>query len=93
PEPAQFWLRAHGAAVNTGTRVRAVRQQADGFAIEVPDGAPCFDRIVFACSPHQLPALLGDLPGMQDIARQVAALEYEAITTVYAAFDARTRLP
>ncbi|MBL8468984.1 hydroxysqualene dehydroxylase HpnE [Methyloversatilis discipulorum] len=93
PEPALFWLRAHGASVNTGTRVRTVREQADGFAIDCGDSAPSFDRVVFACSPHQLPALLGDLPDMEDIARQVAALEYEAITTVYASFDARTRLP
>lgn len=93
PEPALFWLRAHGASVNTGTRVRTVREQADGFAIDCGDSAPSFDRVVFACSPHQLPALLGDLPGMETIARQVAALAYEAITTVYAAFDARTRLP
>lgn len=93
PEPALFWLRAHGASVNTGTRVRTVREQADGFSIDCADSAPRFDRVVFACSPHQLPALLGDLPGMETIARQVAALAYEAITTVYAAFDARTRLP
>ncbi|WP_430434364.1 hydroxysqualene dehydroxylase HpnE [Methyloversatilis sp.] len=93
PEPALFWLRAHGASVNTGTRVRTVREQADGFAIDCGDSAPSFDRVVFACSPHQLPALLGDLLGMQHIAQQVAALAYEAITTVYAAFDARTRLP
>lgn len=93
PEPALFWLRAHGAAVNTGTRVRTVRERADGFAIDCADGVQRFDRVVFACSPHQLPALLGDLPGMETIARQVAALAYEAITTVYAAFDARTRLP
>ncbi len=93
PEPALFWLRAHGASVNTGTRVRTVRAQTDGFAIDCADGRRHADRVVFACSPHQLPALLGDLPDMEDIARQVAALEYEAITTVYAAFDARTRLP
>jgi squalene-associated FAD-dependent desaturase len=93
PEPALFWLRAHGAAVNTGTRVRTVREQADGFVIDCADSVQRFDRVVFACSPHQLPALLGDLPGMETIARQVAALAYESITTVYAAFDARTRLP
>lgn len=93
PEPALFWLRAHGALVNTGARVRTVREQAGGFAIDCGDSAPRFDRVVFACSPHQLPALLVDLPGLQDIGRQLATLEYEAITTVYAAFDAGTRLP
>lgn len=93
PEPALFWLRARGASVNTGTRVRTVREQAGCFAIDCGDSAPRFDRVVFACSPHQLPALLVDLPGLHDIRRQVAALEYEAITTVYAAFDASTRLP
>jgi hydroxysqualene dehydroxylase len=93
PEPAAAWLAARGHAPQRGTRVRSVRAQGDGFTLDTGDAQPCFDRVVFATSPHHLPALLRDLPALEAIARRVAALDYEPITTVYAAFDAHTRLP
>lgn len=93
PEPALFWLRAHGASISTGVRVRSVRTAGDGFELDCSNGLHSADRVVFATSPHQLPALLGGLPDMEATAREVAALEYEAISTVHAAFDSRTRLP
>lgn len=93
PEPALFWLRAHGATVKTGTRVRGVQCSEEGFRLECGDGPTVADRIVFATSPHQLPSMLAGLPDMEALAREVSALEYEAINTVHVAFDSTTRLP
>jgi squalene-associated FAD-dependent desaturase len=93
PEPALFWLRARGVAVHCGTRVRSVRETADGFELDCGEQLHAAEGVVFATSPHQLPALLDGLPALDPISRAVHALEYEAISTVYVACDAQTRLP
>ncbi|HEY9193993.1 MAG TPA: hydroxysqualene dehydroxylase HpnE [Methyloversatilis sp.] len=93
PEPAVDWLTAHDCAVRTGVRIRAVREDEGGFALSDGTAGEIFDRVVFAASPHQVPALLGELPGLTALAAQIGLLEYEPISTVYAAFDAGMRLP
>ena len=93
PEPAVDWLTARDCEVRTGVRVRAVREDERGFVLSDGTAEEIFDRVVFATSPHQVPALLGELPGLTALAAQIGLLEYEPISTVYAAFDAGMRLP
>lgn len=93
PEPAVAWLAARDCTVRTGVRVRGVREHERGFVLSDGAAEEVFDRVVFAASPHQVPALLGDLPGLTALAAQIGLLEYEPISTVYAAFDTGVRLP
>ncbi|MBP6194851.1 MAG: hydroxysqualene dehydroxylase HpnE [Methyloversatilis sp.] len=93
PAPAAAWLSARGASVRCGTRVRAVQSHAGGFSIDTADGVQQADRVVIATSPHHLPALLRDLPGLDGVAARAGALEYEPVTTVFAAFGDGVALP
>ena len=93
PVPAAAWLAARGAGVQCSVRVRAVQLHEDGFSIDTADGTQRADRVVIATSPHHLPALLRDLPDLEDVAAQAGALEYEPVTTVFAAFGDNAVLP
>ncbi len=93
PGPALEWLRSHGAAVRLGTRVRAIRQTAGGFSLDVDgDGAVPLDcdAVISAVGPHQLEALGGEA-GRSIAARRPA--RYEPIFTIYLCYEVKVRMP
>lgn len=90
PEAAAAWLRAHGAAVRTGARVRQLAGAGGGWLV---DGTR-FDAVVLACPPGEA-ARLGETaaaapPAWTALAR---GLQYEAIATVYATGGPRLPVP
>lgn len=93
PLPAATWLARHGADVRCGARVRAVLPHDEGFALDTANCSETFGRVVIATSPHHVSALLGALPGNEKLAGAFDALDYEPITTVFAAFGENVRLP
>jgi predicted NAD/FAD-dependent oxidoreductase len=52
-----------------------------------------FDRVICAVAPHRVTALLAGIPELQATARQIAALHYEPIHSVWLQFEGSVRLP
>ncbi|WP_018410367.1 hydroxysqualene dehydroxylase HpnE [Methyloversatilis thermotolerans] len=93
PEPAVAWLTARGVDVMRGSRVRHIRSSGTGFDLDVGETGHRVDNLVIATAPQHAAGLMLGLAGCSHTASAIDALEYEAITTVYAAFDASCTLP
>jgi predicted NAD/FAD-dependent oxidoreductase len=87
PLAASRFIEAHGGAVRCGARVAAIASDQGGWRV---DGAQ-FDAVVVATPPPAAAALLAGLP-LAAIGAQLAAFDYEPITTCYLQYPAATRL-
>jgi squalene-associated FAD-dependent desaturase len=81
PDAALAWLLRHGGQVFLGQRIQALAPTDCGWQVDGQN----FDRVILACPPAQSVRLLqtGGLP-CEPWITQAAALQFEAITTVYA---------
>ena len=86
PMPASAWLARHGAALNLGSRVDALRRQGNSWLVQ---GEP-FDAVVLACSATEAARLAA--PHNATWAAHAGAFEYEPIITVYLRSEG-SRLP
>ena len=93
PDAARAWLESHGALVKTGARVQAIESAGEGWRLALDGSAEDFDAVVVATAPWQAAGLLRTLPGLQDVAGQLDAFDYEPISTAYLQYDPGTRLP
>ncbi len=87
PFAASRFIEAHGGAVHCGARVAGIAPDQGGWRV---DGAH-FDAVVVATPPPAAATLLAGLP-LDAIGEQLAAFEYEPITTCYLQYPAATRL-
>ncbi|MEC5160752.1 squalene-associated FAD-dependent desaturase [Janthinobacterium sp. CG_S6] len=97
PDAAAAFVRRHGGAVHCGASVTGLRRQADGgWQLDVRGEASggAFDGVILATPAAQTAALLEQLqnPAMSAIASQLAAFEFEAISTCYLQYPPGTRL-
>jgi hydroxysqualene dehydroxylase len=99
PEAALAWLTEQGSAPRLGARVRAIEPTASGWVVTLDASTTsrsfAFDAVVLAC-PAQEAARLVDGSGVaaDDWLATTRALQYEALTTVYAhSPGARLRQP
>ena len=93
PRAAQRYVEARGGRVLCGARVDAVAPQDGGWRVDTAAGAAGFDRVILATPPDRSAALLGAVPGLDALAAQLGAFEYEPIATVYLQYEPGLRLP
>jgi len=93
PQAAQRFVEERGGRVLCGARVDELASQSAGWRVGVDEDAAEFDALVLATPPWQSAALLRPLPGMEALAGQLDAFDYEPISTVYLQYDAGLRLP
>jgi hydroxysqualene dehydroxylase len=99
PDAAVTWLTDQGNAPRLGARVRAIEPNASGWVLTLDASTTsrsfAFDAVVLAC-PAQEAARLVDGSGVaaDDWLATARAMQYEALTTVYAhSPGARLRQP
>ena len=99
PDAAWRWLQQQGCAVRLGCRVSALTPQPEagpaawqlqtthGPAAQGPNPGSAarenYDAVILATSSSVAAALVGAVPRLQPWARTAAALQFEAIATVY----------
>jgi predicted NAD/FAD-dependent oxidoreductase len=96
PEAARRRIEAGGGRVLTGTRAEALVQEDGRWRIATSAAGPAaesYDGVVLATAPWQAAALLRALPGLELVAAQLDAFDYEPISTVYLQYAPGTRLP
>ena len=84
PEPACNWLAKNGSAIKTGCRVHALSPANHGWKVVHANGETRHEQVVIASSATQAASLLECLPQCVEIARQIQAIQYQPIVTVYA---------
>ncbi len=88
PQAAARYLDARGATLRTGAKVTAIAHHGDGWRLDAAGSAVggtwsvYADAVVLATPPPAAAALL-DQVGLDQLAAQLLAFEYEAITTCY----------
>ncbi len=84
------YLCRQGGEVHLAQRVTGLCAGDDGYRLIIArsgeTAAVPARQVVLACHPARLPALLADLPPMQDIARAVARYRWQPIVTLWLRF-------
>lgn len=81
PEAALAWLTQRGADVRLGTRVLTLSPDGAGWQVD----GETFERVILACPPGEAARLASETGLPCDTwTAQARALQFEAITTVYA---------
>jgi squalene-associated FAD-dependent desaturase len=97
PAAAAAYVERHGGSVHTGAKVTRIAQADARWRLEASGNAvgghasAVFDSVVLATAPAAAGGLLQDLP-LGELGGQLAAFEYEPITTCYLQYAASTRL-
>ena len=89
PQAAHAWLGGHGAQVLSGQRVQAVEPAGTGWRLDGQD----FDAVILACPPWEAARLVQAAGASTTWHARCAALQHEAIATVYATGGGRLPLP
>jgi len=93
PEPAADFVRAHGGGVELNAPVERITENGAGFDVHLRGIAQRYDQVICAVAPHRAAALLSDIPTLAATQRQIEALQYEPIHSVWLQFDGSGYLP
>jgi squalene-associated FAD-dependent desaturase len=93
PQAAQRFVEQRGGKVLCGARVDRIEPDGERWRVSVGADATVVDAVVLATPAWQSAALLRPLSGMEALASQLDAFDYEPISTVYLQYDAGLRLP
>jgi squalene-associated FAD-dependent desaturase len=93
PQAAQRFAEQRGGKVLCGARVDGIEPEGARWRVSVGADTNVVDAVVLATPAWQSAALLRPLPGMEALASQLDAFDYEPISTVYLQYDAGLRLP
>jgi squalene-associated FAD-dependent desaturase len=93
PQAARRFIEERGGRVLCGARVDALARHDERWQLAAGGEARDFDSVVLATPAWQSAALLRPLPGMEAIAAQLDAFEYEPISTIYLQYEPGLRLP
>jgi squalene-associated FAD-dependent desaturase len=93
PERAAAYVNSHGGKVLLSCGVDAINQQGDKFELVTAEGTHIFDHVICAASPSTTVRLFSKLPALEQVARQIEAIPYQPIYTVYLQYPPSVRLP
>lgn len=93
PKPAADYVRARGGTVEAGTTVDSITHEHHQFTLHVQGSARSFDQVICAVAPHRAAPLLSGIAALAPVRRQIEALTYEPIHSVWLQFDGRVKLP
>ena len=91
PEPAADFVRRHNGTVRTGTAIRGIRHDENGFRLD--EGAERYSHVILAVGPQHASALLSDLPALAPARAAIDALAFEPIVTCYLQYPDAVALP
>lgn len=87
-KPALAWLRARNVELCLGQRIHRIQPLASGFDL---DGR-AYAQVVCAVHPAQAPTLLPEVAELDHLRRQLAALRWEPICTLWLRFPSAPQL-
>ncbi|MEY4730189.1 MAG: hypothetical protein RL020_1347, partial [Pseudomonadota bacterium] len=87
PQPVLDYVAQHGGEIRAGISVAEIKSLASGFSVVTREDEQNFTHIICAAGPHQLAYLIETIVDLQPTLRQIEALEYEPIVTVYIQYN------
>ena len=93
PDRAADYVQARGGKIIVSCGVDAIIAHDDGIELITSQGAQRFDKVICAASPSSTVRLFNQLPALQGIARQIEAIPYQPIYTVYLQYPTSVKLP
>ena len=93
PERAAKFVEEHGGKVRLSCGVEAINQLDGKFKLITAEGVQTFDKVICAASPVGATRLLKPLIKFNNLARQIEAIPYQPIYTVYLQYPASVKLP
>jgi squalene-associated FAD-dependent desaturase len=93
PDRAAKYVNNHGGKVMLSCSVEAINQHGDEIELITAEGSQYFDRVICAASPSTTTRLFSALPALAEVARQIDAIPYQPIYTVYLQYPPAVRLP
>lgn len=88
PVPAADYVRKHSGDVCLEHRIKIITAAHHGYLIDNSH----YTDVVCAVGPHQLRALITNLPALAPVAQQLAKFSYQPITTIYLRYPPHIRL-
>jgi squalene-associated FAD-dependent desaturase len=88
PDAAARHIERHHGQVRTGVRIEALARDGEQWLL----AGKRFDAVVLATPPSQAARLIDGLPDCATLAQQLAAFDYEPITTCYLQYEEDVRL-
>lgn len=93
PERAATYVHGHGGKVLTSCSVEGITPHADGVTLHTAQGAHTYRRVICAATPATAVRLSRGIPQLDIAARQIEAIAYQPIYTVYLQYPAHVSLP
>lgn len=93
PVPAARYLATRNGNILVGNAITAITPDSMGFRLIGAPGYRIWPQVVIATAPHHAATLLDSTGACSELAAQIAALPFEAITTIYLAFGPGVSLP
>jgi squalene-associated FAD-dependent desaturase len=93
PDAAAGFLAARGARILTGTPIRGIAADANGFVLDAGSARHACSKVIVAAPPRRAAALCAGLPRLAPQQAQLDALAYEPIVTCYLRYREEVRLP
>lgn len=87
PQPALNYVAQQSGEIRAGVSATEIKPVASGFSVVTRDDEQTFTHIICAAGPHQLAYLIETIPALQPTLRQLEALQYEPIVTVYIQYN------
>jgi len=93
PERAAKYIFNHAGKVVLSCSVDSITQYGNGFELLTSQGKQYFDRVICATAPSTSARLFRTLPALSEMTRQIEAITYQPIYTVYLQYPKEVFLP
>ncbi len=93
PDRAAEYVKARGGEIKLSCGVEAINVNEDKIELLTAQGTQRFDKVICATSPSSTVRLFEALPELQEPVRQIEAITYQPIYTVYLQYPAKVKLP
>lgn len=93
PERAADYISSRGGKILLSCSVEAINPHATGFELNTEQGSQHFGSVICAASPSATVRLFNKIPALTDTAKQITAISYQPIYTVYLQYPATVTLP
>lgn len=93
PDRAAEFVKHHGGCIVAGCSVNAIVPQQHGIELRTALGTQMFSHVICAASPVASARLFHAVPQLAQVAKQIAALSYQPIYTVYLQYPPQVQLP
>ncbi|MGB5080985.1 MAG: hydroxysqualene dehydroxylase HpnE [Burkholderiales bacterium] len=91
PDPAAAYLRTRGGTVCTGSPIKIVTRDSQGFQLD--DRPERYAGVIVACAPQHASPLLAAFPELATARALIERLDYEPIVTCYLRYAGHLSLP